>query len=230
MARETLGAVRRRSRAPAAPKAPATSAGSSAPAPGTAGGRTGAPSATVTPEPAPADSPMVEPAAAPGTFPTRDDLVKAWGDGLLASLPNRARARFRVGRFVSVEHETAVYALPNETHRTYCEDVRAEVERALGVHFGVPVALRLVVDEDADDTGDPGAPPAGGTGAAPGAARRGAGGGGGRRAAPVEAAAEEPDQPDLLDPDVLAAETDLAGAGLTPEERLKQAFPGAQEL
>ena len=33
--------------------------------------------------------------------------------------------------------------------------------------------------------------------------------------------------PDLLDPAVLAAETELAGAGLTPEERLKQAFPGA---
>jgi hypothetical protein len=29
---------------------------------------------------------------------------------------------------------------------------------------------------------------------------------------------------------VLAAETELAGAGLSPQERLKQAFPGAQEV
>ena len=36
--------------------------------------------------------------------------------------------------------------------------------------------------------------------------------------------------PDLLDPAVLAAETEPAGAGLTPQERLKQAFPGAQEV
>jgi hypothetical protein len=35
---------------------------------------------------------------------------------------------------------------------------------------------------------------------------------------------------DLLDPEVLAAETEPAGAGLSPEERLKQAFPGAQEV
>ena len=47
--------------------------------------------------------------------------------------------------------------------------------------------------------------------------------------APVTAAAIV-DEPDLLDPAVLAAETDLAGAALSPEERLKQAFPGAQEV
>jgi len=35
---------------------------------------------------------------------------------------------------------------------------------------------------------------------------------------------------DLLDPVVLAAQTELAGAGLSPEERLKQAFPGAEEV
>jgi hypothetical protein len=40
----------------------------------------------------------------------------------------------------------------------------------------------------------------------------------------------EAGQPDLLDPVVLAAETQLAGAGLSPEERLKQAFPGAEEV
>ena len=38
------------------------------------------------------------------------------------------------------------------------------------------------------------------------------------------------DPRDLLDPVVLAAETEPAGAGLTPQERLKQAFPGAHEV
>ncbi len=34
--------------------------------------------------------------------PTRDDLVLAWGDRILQTLPDRARARFRAGRWVGV--------------------------------------------------------------------------------------------------------------------------------
>ena len=45
-----------------------------------------------------------------------------------------------------------------------------------------------------------------------------------------DAAVDADDAPDLLDPEVLAAETEPAGAGLSPQERLKQAFPGAQEV
>jgi hypothetical protein len=146
---------------------------------------------------------------------SRDQLVQLWGDGLLASLPNRARARFRVGRFVAVEDGTAVFALPNETHRSYCEDVRMEVETALGSHFGTAVPLRLVVDDESD--GDGPTPPAG----------RASG-----RSAPVADLNVDHDtgQHDLLDPAVLAAETQLAGAAMSPEERLKQAFPGAEEV
>jgi DNA polymerase-3 subunit gamma/tau len=144
---------------------------------------------------------------------SRDELVQLWGDSLLASLPGRARARFRVGRFVAVEAGTAVFALPNETHRSYCEDVRIDVEAALGDHFGTPVPLRLVVDAEAEPEGPPRS----------------------------MKAADQPEPPDietehdtghheLLDPAVLAAETEPAGAGLSPEERLKQAFPGAEEV
>jgi DNA polymerase-3 subunit gamma/tau len=174
------------------------------------------------PQPPPeAASPPAPPTAEAGpgtTAVSRDALVQLWGDGLLASLPGRARARFRVGRFVAVDGDTAVFALPNETHRSYCEEVRSEVETALRGHFGTPVPLRLVVDEDAD--GDP-TPRSAGT--APGA---------GARPAPVADAGGEhdPGQPDLLDPHVLAAETELAGAALSPQERLKQAFPGAEEV
>ena len=153
--------------------------------------------------------------------------MQAWGDGLLASLPNRARARFRVGRFVAVEGASAVYALPNDTHRAYCDEVRADVERAISSHFGAPLTLRLVIDED-DEAALAGgtAPPArSGTAARPPATARGRGGG-----HTEQASGDSVGEPDLLDPEVLAAETDLAGAGLTPEERLKQAFPGAEEL
>ncbi|HTT87760.1 MAG TPA: hypothetical protein VMF60_10350, partial [Acidimicrobiales bacterium] len=147
---------------------------------------------------------------------TRDRLVQLWGDGLLASLPGRARARFRVGRFVAVDGTTAVFALPNETHRSYCEDVRLDVEAKLGDVLGTPVSLRLVIDEEADDD----APPV-----VPRAPRRGR-----TERAPETSAGPETSEPDLLDPVVLAAETEPAGAGPSPEERLKRAFPGAQEV
>jgi hypothetical protein len=145
------------------------------------------------------------------TLPSRDELVQIWGDGLLAGLPNRARARFRVGRFLDFDGGAAVFALPNEMHRSYCEEVRLDVEAALGERFGTSVPIRLVVDDDAVDDG---AAPSG---------PRGSGGA-------VEAPAPDDDAPDLLDPEVLAFETEPAGAGLTPQERVKQAFPGAHEV
>jgi hypothetical protein len=97
--------------------------------------------------------------------PDRDELVKAWGDSVLASLKGRPRARFRAGRFVTAQGGVATFALPDETHRSYSEECRAEVEAALKAHFGVPIRLRLVVDDDssslpapetvADDPPDP---------------------------------------------------------------------------
>ncbi|MGH9102051.1 MAG: DNA polymerase III subunit gamma/tau, partial [Acidimicrobiales bacterium] len=102
---------------------------------------------------------------AAGSFPSRDDLVTAWGDGLLASLASRPRARFRHGRFLAAQDGFATFALPDETHRSYCEPCRVEVEAALSAHFKAPVRLRLVVDAA------PGAPlsaPGAGGGIAPG--------------------------------------------------------------
>jgi hypothetical protein len=179
-------------------------------------------------------------AAAVATPPSRDELVQVWGDGLLAALPNRARARFRVGRFLAVDGETAVFALPNETHRSYCEEVRVEVEAALGARFGTAVPIRLVVDDEAGDESGPSGPARAprssspmsvGTVRAPGIAASaviadvtGDAGVGG------DAGFDADGTPDLLDPEVLAAETEPAGAGPSPQERLKQAFPGAQEV
>jgi DNA polymerase-3 subunit gamma/tau len=212
MARQSLGALRRQAR-----ERPGTKASDAAGRPTAT-----APTATATTVTASAASTATAtataPASSPSAMPTRDELVQAWGDGLLTSLSNRARARFRVGRFLAVENGAAVFALPNDTHRSYCEEVRIEVEQMLGSRFGTAVPLRLVVDEEATPA-SVGAPPRPSRAAA------------GERAAP-DAPADAPpeDLSALLDPVVLAAETEPAGTGLTPEQRLKQVFPGAEEL
>jgi DNA polymerase III subunit gamma/tau len=201
LARRTLGAVRRQRAGPAR-------AGDSG-----AGGKDPAPSDQAAPAPSPGTPP-----GALATMPSRDDLVQVWGDGLLAELPNRARARFRVGRFLDMAEGTAVFALPNETHRSYCEEVRLEVEAALRSRFGTAVPITLVVDDEAHD--DPVASrPARSPRPTPAVA-----------VSETHASGTADDTPDLLDPEVLAAETEPAGTGLSPQERLKQAFPGAHEV
>ena len=82
-------------------------------------------------------------------MPTRDELTLAWGDAVLRALSARAKARFQVGRFVASEGGEAVFALPNAIHRDRCEEVRVEVERTLAAHFGRPVPLRLITEEQA---------------------------------------------------------------------------------
>jgi DNA polymerase-3 subunit gamma/tau len=241
LARQTLGAIRRQRRQGAA----GTESGAPAPS-----GTAPASPATSTNEPAVPSrgggGPGPEPrhTGAPGAMPSRDELVQVWGDGLLTQLSARARARFRVGRFIAVD-DAAVFALPNETHRSYCEEVRLEVEQALAGHFGTGVPLRLVVDEEAEATSGgrrapAGAPPdsPGGAGSGSSARPRRSRGGGEPGAEPGASAGsvafDEPAPADeeeaLLDPVVLAAETEPAGAALSPEQRLKQMFPGAEEL
>ncbi len=149
LARRTLGAVRRQSGSTR--RTPRTdSAAGGVPGGGGPGG--GVPGAGMAGSDAPnAAVGRAGPAGAIATLPSRDELVQVWGDGLLAQLPNRARARFRVGRFVDVDASTAVFALPNETHRSYCEEVRLDVEAALATRFGTAVPIRLVVDDEASD-------------------------------------------------------------------------------
>ncbi|HML00084.1 MAG TPA: DNA polymerase III subunit gamma/tau [Acidimicrobiales bacterium] len=206
LARQSLGALRKQARAERSAASSPQAASQSAVHP------RAAPPSTVPPAtdpPSPAGDPA-SPAPDRAAPPSRDALVEAWGDGLLTRLPPRARARFRVGRFVDTEDATAVFALPNDTHRSYCEEVRLEVEQLLSAHFATPVRLRLVVDEESDPTA-------------------------GRRGATVAAPASPGDDPAeddsaLLNPEVLEAETEPAGAGLSPEQRLKEMFPGAEEV
>ena len=79
-------------------------------------------------------------------WPTREELVMAWGDRILASLRGRAKAVYRSGRFMSSEHGVATFALPDENMRSYCEGCRPDVEAALLAQLGVPLRLRLVTD------------------------------------------------------------------------------------
>ena len=216
---------------PAAPPTPAPPPPTHAPAP-PSGGRAlgsfrGIPPAAPPTQPVvaqPGPEPETAPAAAPGRdqpggakpLPTRDELTKAWGDQILGQLPARLRARFSAGRFVEVADGAAVFALPNPAHRDQCAPLRAEVEQILAAHFGRPVPLRLAA-EGRSAGAAPTAASASGPGeaavAAPGRADRG-------RAA------------DADDDDVFEADLQDAPAAMvvSPADRVKTAFPGAQEV
>ncbi len=154
-------------------------------------------------KPSTGQSSLPVPEAGGGSFPTRDELVEAWGNKLLESLPQRARSRYRVGRFLSVEEGQAVFALPNVVHKDRCEEVRNEVEAVLRSHFKIRVPLKLVVQ--ADDAPAPVDSPS----------------------APTQAAAaDNDDEHHEIDDTVDGEPMKLA----SPEERLLQAFPGAEEM
>jgi hypothetical protein len=144
----------------------------------------------------------------------RDSLTEAWGDGILQSLPARAKARYASGRFVAVDEQGAHFALPNAAHREQCVEQQADVERALSDHFGTKVTLVLHVD-------DSGAPPAAGPGPSPAASTRSAG-------AAQPPPAPPADEVDYVDPSEMEdTSTDQASAA---QARLLQAFPGASEV
>jgi DNA polymerase III subunit gamma/tau len=156
----------------------------------------------------------------------RDSLTGAWGDGILQSLPARAKARFASGHFVAVDEQGAHFALPNAAHRDQCAEQLPLVEAALSEHFGTPVALVLVIDES---TAPPGRAPE----PAAAVAAVGASGRGGRRSttaqAPPPSEGPAPDDFDEVDPAEFEA-TGGADQASEAEARLLEAFPGASEV
>ena len=74
---------------------------------------------------------------------------------MLVGLAPRAKSRFRVGRFVASDGGKATFALPNAIHRDRCEEVRVDVEQALAAHFGRPVPLLLVTEDQAPPPATP---------------------------------------------------------------------------
>ncbi len=102
----------------------------------------------------------------------RDSLTEAWGDGILQSLPARAKARYASGRFVAVDEQGAHFALPNAAHRDQCTEQKALVEEALTKHFGTNVTLVLQIDDAAPAAAPRSTPAPGGGATAPPRLRR----------------------------------------------------------
>jgi hypothetical protein len=107
---------------------------------------------------------------------------------------------FRTGRFVASQADAAVFALGNGPTRDHCEKKRPEVEAALSAHFGHPIRLRLVVEDDGAVTSS-----------RPAAS-----------AAPIPAPIADDD--DIVDVHAL----EDAPTAATGVERLSEAFPGAE--
>lgn len=236
--RPSLGAVQRNKRAAAAPPEPdAEPASEPAPA-STAVSAPAAPDITTGGAPAsPASATGGEDAGrVTSRVVDRDSLTEAWGDGILQSLPARAKARFASGRFVAVDEQGAHFALPNAAHRDQCAEQLPLVESALAAHFGTPVPLVLVIDEaaaPAPRTGTAAARPAP---AAEGSAAGGPSAGGPARRSRAKAPEEAPPPPppddyDEVDPAEFAeGEGGGADQASEAEARLLQAFPGASEV
>jgi DNA polymerase-3 subunit gamma/tau len=138
-------------------------------------------------------------ASAATALPSRDELTLAWGDEILAGLPQRARVRLAGGRWVDVIDGHAVFGLPNQHHLRRCEEVREEAEAALSAHFGGPVLVRLVIEDDSD----------GPAAAIPSSARG-------------EASSIDDDE---VDPGDLVDAGDVAGS---VSDRITELFPGAE--
>ena len=176
-------------------------------------------SSPTTPEPA--DAPASEPAAsaapaeppspggdsAPGaagaTPPSRDELTMAWGDHIMAALPQAARARFGGGHWVRVDDDAAVFGFPNQHYLARADAVKSDVESALQQHFGRPVPVRVVVDEGVPD---PGAPHL-------------------SIAPPPSADVRDPADDEPIDPTELTDAPEGATSGL---DRIAAVFPGAE--
>jgi hypothetical protein len=169
-----------------------------------------APAAAAAPPVAPVD-PAAAPASATGGGAPDLDTVKAvWEDALLPKLVPAAKARYRGGRFASIDAGTAVFALPNDMHRQRCEEFRADVEDLLTQHFGAPLSVKLVVDADVVEAGLAEAASAGGS----------------NGAEPVPPATAELEDEEAIDPTLLV---DAVGEDQSAVEQLAEAF-GAVEV
>jgi DNA polymerase III subunit gamma/tau len=158
----------------------------------------------------PASAPLARrpaPATAPSSaapsvdIPTREELTLAWGDKILPALRPAVKVYLASGRFLPPADGYAVFAVPDRGLLTRAETGLAEVEAALSAHFGRPIRVRLVLD---DGTVAP---------AAVSTVIAGPAGG-----------SEEAEDIDLSDLE------DAPGDVLSPEQRLLEAFPGAEEV
>ncbi len=189
--------------------------------------------------PPPSPQPVITPAAAapaassPPTSPPSQtgnsravvtDVVTNWQSAVLSTLKPMARALFSAGHFVDVHGDTLSFGLPNETHRTRCEQYKPEVEAAIARHVGHPVTVKLVVDASRGDD------PASSDGnLAPVVPLRPSGSNSpGASGAPAAASSPGPDADEDIDMDDLV---DAPPESVkTPLDRLTEAFPGSMVI
>ncbi|HWE53911.1 MAG TPA: DNA polymerase III subunit gamma/tau [Acidimicrobiales bacterium] len=136
--------------------------------------------------------------AAGGRAPSREELTMAWGDGVLPSLRPAVKVYVANGRFLVSSDDAAIYAVPDRGLLQRAENNRAEVEHALSKHFGRPVRLKLVLDDEAKPAGGRGGP-----------------------SAPEPTPEPEEDWAEMME---------APAASTSPEQRLMEAFPGAEEV
>jgi DNA polymerase-3 subunit gamma/tau len=102
--------------------------------------------------PAPAEpvppAPAAAPAAAAGGPIEVVDVARAW-ERVQPALTGVARPRFAPARLLGVEGNVATFSMPNDIHRQRCDEIRGEVEAALGSALGAAVVIRLVTDDGA---------------------------------------------------------------------------------
>jgi DNA polymerase-3 subunit gamma/tau len=148
---------------------------------------------------------------------SRDDIVTAWADHVLAKLRPRARAIYASGHFTGVEGSEVTLALPNPAHVEHARPLCDEVAGALSEHFGTRLSIRLVAD--ADSSGTSGSASAG---PAARADRRG------------EAEEVEGDLDDIAPIEAggrqASSATPQLGSASWAESRLLEEFPGAEEV
>ncbi len=95
-------------------------------------------------------APPTTPAFVPGgPTPTVAQATAAVTDSLDA-VAQRVRVRFNAGNVQGVNGTDSgaevVIAVPNAIHRDRCDDVKAELEQALGQRLGTPISISVVVD------------------------------------------------------------------------------------
>ena len=184
-----------------------------------------------------------------GPVPSREELTLAWGDRILPALRPAIKVYVASGRFLASTERGAVFAVPDRGLLSRAMGGVADIESALAAHFGTKVSLELVLDEGADPvradgpgaSAGPAAPPGAGPGAGgpPSAAAGPAGDSPGREvtgppedgglggADPSGSEDRYGDGPEDFD---LSDLEDAPGAVLSPEQRLLEAFPGAEEV
>jgi len=160
--------------------------------------------------------------------PSLDALRSAWQDSILGGLRLKVRAIFQSGRFVEIDGDVAVLAVPNDAHLSHADPLRPELEAALTSHYGTTIRVRLMSETAGRDQTDRSTP----SRDQPTATAR-------PTASPTSPALDDPDEregsdedfADISSPIDVDDRTSAASTGIDwARERVLKAFPGAEEV